>query len=102
MLFTVPKSFTIVGQPTPPQYRGRPQEYVMPISVTRGRLPTIFIGVWVLTGSAARAQEVASSRDPSPHSARFVAVEANVQVELSFLATNYPNRLASVIYLDGG
>lgn len=69
MLFTVSKSYTIVAPPTPAEYRGRPQEYVMPISVTRGRLPTIFIGLWVLTGGAPRAQEVASSRDPSPHSA---------------------------------
>ena len=54
----------------------------MPISVSRGCLPTIFIGAWILTGGAARAQEVAISRDPSPHSARFVTVEANVQVEV--------------------
>jgi len=54
----------------------------MPISVSRGCLPTVFIGAWILTGGAARAQEVAIARDPSPHSARFVTVEANVQVEV--------------------
>jgi non-heme chloroperoxidase len=54
----------------------------MRISVDRGRVATIFIGVWILTAGAARAQEVATSHDPSPHSARFVAVEANVQLEV--------------------
>jgi non-heme chloroperoxidase len=52
----------------------------MPMSVTRGCLPAILIGAWMFTGGAARAQPIA--RDPSPHSARFVAVEANVQVEV--------------------
>ncbi len=54
----------------------------MPSSITRGCLPTIFIGVWILTGGGARAQEVAISRDPSPHGARLVMVEADVQVEV--------------------
>ena len=189
MLFTFRGAIPWSDRQGPRGIAGVPRSIVMPISVTRGRLPTIFIGVWVLTGSAGRAQVVASTRDPSPHSARFVAVEANAQVEvlewggsgrplvllagagntahvfdefaprlasvgrvygitrrgygvssapaggysvdrlgtdvlkvldalalerpvlighsiagqeLSFLATNYPNRLAGVIYLDGG
>src|SRR6187397_1821370 len=54
----------------------------MPISVSGGGLPTVLIAAWILTGGAARAQEVAIARDPSPHSARFLKVVANVQIEV--------------------
>src|SRR5689334_10710942 len=81
MLFTVPRSHTTSNRYARRSIAGVPRNR-MSISVIRGRLSTICISVCVLTGGAARAQEVLNSRDPSPHKARFVAVEANVQVEV--------------------